>query len=70
MAKPRKRFVVGYSGEHQVVYGPQQFTNTNAPRSVTTGHYVQRMTRWQAERAVSELRGRGATIYELVPVKQ
>lgn len=60
--KPARRFVVGFVGEHQCVYGPEHRCGYG------TG-YCHRMTKEEAVAAAKHL-GRGSKeVYELVPVE-
>lgn len=56
-----RTYVVGFEGEHQVIYGNQKETDPEY-------RWVERMTIRQAKTAVKRM-GNSAKIFKLVPVK-
>lgn len=70
MSKRKHRFVVGYQGDRECVYGADHFKSTAPHGNYELGRHVDLMTEWQAARALREMPCDGAVIYELVPVKE
>jgi hypothetical protein len=63
MAKRKDRFVVGFTGKGQVVYGKDDETKFNP------ACFVNPLTFWQAVQQLKTLTGDNKVVYELVPVK-
>lgn len=67
MKRNPRKYVVGYWGQDQVIYGERQFWPTKGYEKYPD--YAHRMTLWGAKRAIKKLDKYGnPTIYELVPV--
>lgn len=68
---PDRRFVVGYPEDQNPVYGSRSFETTGIrKRDRRSEDYCNRMTWWQAKRALKEMPDPKAQIYELVPVPE
>lgn len=65
--KPQRkhRFLVGYRGDHQVVYGKRCVHQLDA----SGVEYTEPMTRFQAERKLKKMPCKGAVIYEIREVR-
>lgn len=68
MPKRARRFVAGYSGDGQIVYGKLAFLGESA-KAGDLRDYCEPMTRAEARRALKQLQAARTTIYELVPVE-
>ncbi len=73
MAGKKKKYVVGFDGDEQCIYGARHFGNTVNCHNERIDDYCDLMTEWQAKRAAnvplvgSTIIGK-LRIYELVDV--
>ena len=66
----KHRYVVGYLPDHNVVYGALHFDNVGIIKEdQDIRDYAQRMTWWQAKRALKQLRCPNAHIFKIVSVR-
>lgn len=64
----KDRYVVGYGGEGNVIYG-KYHTEVGNRKCKANEDYAQPMTEFQAKRALKKMPNKGAKIFKLVEVK-
>lgn len=64
--KAKHKYVVGFVGENQCVYGKDRYSETY---ECEVASFTHPLTLWQAKRQLKKLSSGKKTIYELKPIK-